>query len=444
MDRKTLLAKEKIGKLLYKMSYPAIISMVVMAFYNLVDAIFIGKGVGILGIAAVAITFPLQMILFAVGQTVGMGSSSIISRALGEKNDNKANVTLGNAYLVAIVFGILATVIGLVFARPLLVLFGATPEILPFAYDYIAVMFAGSVLVTVSTAGAHIIRSEGASFTVMISMVLSIFINLGLDYLFIFVWGWGMKGAAFATILAHLFTFVYQLIFFASRHSLLTLSYKYLKPVKKILKEILTMGSSALVRHSSASLVMIVINNSLKFYGGNMAIAVYGIVGRLVGFAIMPIFGVVQGYHPIAGFNYGAKNYKRVKKATHLTIKVSVLMSIVGTVLILIFAKPLIGLFTHDVELVAKTYYALVILTVTLVFAGYQAVAPGYYRATGKALPAVIFAGLRQIILLIPLVLILPRFFGLNGVWYAFPIADILAAVIVYFVLKKELKSFGE
>ncbi len=434
------LGKEKIGKLLRKQSVPAIIGFVVMSLYNLVDTIFIGWGVGSIGIAAVAIVFPIHMIVMAISQTLGIGSSSMISRALGAKDKEKASRSLGNFFTLTILLGIIVTILGIVFIDPLLILFGATEAILPFARSYLFITLLGSLPIIFAAGANAVIRSEGRAKYAMAVMIVSSVLNIILDPILIFGFNMGIEGAALATLVSYIISGFIALYYFTSGIGDVKVKLKDFILKLNIVKEKFAIGASSFARMAAGSVMAIIVNNSLGFYGGEMAIAAFGIINRLLMFLIMPMFGIVQGMQPILGYNFGAKKLERVREVIKLSVKVSTIMSIVAFIVLMLFAKLFMMMFTPDVHLINLSARATRIIVIMLPLVGFQIIVAGMYQAMGKAWKALFFSMLRQVVFLIPLVLILPLLYGLDGIWFTFPIADLLAAIVTGIVFVREMK----
>lgn len=434
------LGTEKISKLLWMQSLPSIIAMIFMSTYNVVDAIFIGQGVGSLGIAGLAISFPLQMIIMAMAFGIGFGASSIVSRALGAKKKKKAEITLGNAFGLAILFGLVTFIFGHLFLEKILIVFGASETILPFALEYMKVILFGAPFIIFAASGNNIIRSQGSAKYSMFVMVTPAIINVFLDALFIFVFKWGMFGAGLATIIGQFISFSFVLFYFLSKMNSVKLYIKNLFLKLSVVKEILSIGVSSIARNAATSIVSLVMNNSLGFYGGDIAIASHGVFGKVIMLVMMPMFGFVQGLQPVLGFNYGAKKFKRAKDSIIDAIKKTTIYSIIGFIVIYIFTYDLVRIFTNDKELIDLSVKFIRIAFILLPIVGFQVISSGIYQTMGKARMAFLISLLRQAILVIPLALILPNFFGLIGVFMAFPIADGIASWINFFLLKYEFK----
>jgi len=438
MKEKHILAQDDIKKLLFKLSLPATAGMIVMALYNVVDTIFIGRSVGSLGIAGLSIVFPVQMMVLALGQMIGLGSASVISRSLGAGEREKARRVLGTAATFTFIISVFLTLLGLIFIDPLLKIFGVTETIYPYSYDYMRIILLGTFFFAFAMNSNHVIRSEGQAKYAMLAMMLGAGLNIILDPIFIFALDMGVKGAATATVLAQIVAVIYVIIFFQSKKSTLHLNFRSLGLNFKLLQEIIKIGFSAFARHVSGSLIFIVVNNTLKLYNGDIAIAAYGIIMRLFRFLLMPMFGIAQGLQPIVGFNYGAGKIDKLQKAYKTAIIYASIISFSGFMVIQLFSRTLFGIFTSDPELIELGSNAIRIMVPLI---GFQMIGTVVFQALGKALPALILSMSRELIILIPLILILPRFYGLNGVWYASPISDILSfsltAVLFYRLIKQ-------
>ncbi len=436
------LGEENIGKLLKKLSVPATMGMMVNALYNLVDTIFLGRFVGVDAIGALAIAFPLQMIVLAFGIMVGIGTASAASRALGAGEVEKADHIVGNAFLSIIIIGILLVTLGRYFLSPILLLFGATENLLPLAYDYMNIILLGSVFLTIQIVSNNVIRSEGNAKVAMISMMIGTGFNIFMDPIFIEVLGFGIKGAAIATIIGQTLGFMYVMNYFYRGNSNFKIMPHHLKPNFEYIKEIFSVGFPTFMRNVAGSVLAIVANNSLGYYGGDIALSVYGVIQRVLRFALMPMFGIVQGFQPIASYNYGAKNYKRVKEVIKVALKALVIYATISIILVQLFPELIISLFNKDPELISLGKKALRVVTMMMPLIGVQVLAGSMYQALGKPKPALIVSMSRQTLFLIPLILILPSFFnmGLMGVYWAFPMADFLSIILSGYMLRRQMK----
>jgi putative MATE family efflux protein len=441
-DIHKMLGEERIGRLLLSLSLPATIGMLVQAMYNFVDTIFVGRGVGSMGIAGISISFPVQIFVMAFAQMFGIGGASVISRALGEKNHEKARRAAGNVMAFSIAFGLAMTLLGYFFIDQLLILLGASEAIIPYAREYLSIILLGSAFFSFGMAMSHVIRAEGKPKIAMAAMLISAVLNIILDPIFIFTLNMGIRGAALATVLSQAITSIYILFYFTSEKSLLRVSLASLLPEWGILKETVSVGLSAFSRQVAGSLLAVVLNNSLVFYGGDIAVAVYGVINRLLMVFIMPMFGVNQGFLPIVGYNYGAKKMRRARESVKLASAVTTLIALFSAIIMFFFARQLISIFTDEIELIEPTISALRIVILAIPTIGIQVIASGMFQALGKAIPALFLSLLRQIIILIPLILVIPRFLGINGIWISFPLADLIAFAISLVFYLRELKIF--
>ena len=441
-DIHKMLGEERIGRLLLSLSLPATIGMLVQAMYNFVDTIYVGRGVGSMGIAGISISFPVQIFVMAFAQMFGIGGASVISRALGEKNHEKARRAAGNVMAFSIAFGLAMTLLGYFFIDQLLIMLGASEAIIPYAREYLSIILLGSAFFSFGMAMSHVIRAEGKPKIAMAAMLISAVLNIILDPIFIFTLNMGIRGAALATVLSQAITSIYILFYFTSGKSLLRISLASLIPEWTILKETVSVGLSAFSRQVAGSVLAVVMNNSLVFYGGDIAVAVYGIINRLLMVFIMPMFGVNQGFLPIVGYNYGAKKMRRARESVKLASTVTTLIALFSAIIMFFFARQLISIFTDEIELIEPTISALRIVILAIPTIGIQVIASGMFQALGKAIPALFLSLLRQIIILIPLILVIPRFLGINGIWISFPLADLIAFAISLVFYLRELKIF--
>ncbi|WP_242875979.1 MATE family efflux transporter [Cellulosilyticum sp. I15G10I2] len=442
MERNDRLENEKMTKLLINLSLPATIGMLVNALYNIVDTIFIGRGIGYLAIGGLTIAFPVQMMVMAIAQMIGIGAASIISRDLGAKDIEKADHVAGNSFLAVGILGILICVLGLIFIDPLLRLFGATDVLLPYAKEYLQVILIGSIYFPFAMSTNNLIRAEGNAKAAMFSMLVGTILNIILDYIFIFPLNMGIRGAALATILSQLASVIYILFYLYGGKSTLKVKLHHLKPDWTILRETMAVGFPSFARQAAGSIIAIILNNSLAFYGGDLAISVYGVVNRIIMFLFMPLFGIVQGMQPIAGYNYGAKRIDRVKEVLKLSIIATTVFAVFSTLIGQVFPGFIIGMFDNDPELIENGTYALRIVIAMVPVIGVQVIGASLFQSLGKAMPSLLLTLSRQVIFFIPLVLILPRIYGLGllGIWISFPIADFLSTIYTVVLLKKEMR----
>lgn len=439
MNNKTrILGEMSIGKLLFKMSVPATIGMLVMALYNVVDAIFIGHFIGSVGLAAVSIVFPIMMIIIALSVGFGIGASSLISLEFGKKNIENANHIFNNFLFSITSISIIISIIFYFFIDEILIFLGSNTQIFPFAKEYFLIIIFGIFFQMFSASVNNIIRTEGAAKTAMITMIIGAVLNIILDYVFLVILNYGISGIALSTIIAQFFQFLFTLYYFVFSQSILKIKINYFLPKIIIIKQILSLGFPSFVRQSSMSIVGIIMNNLLKNYGGVLEIAAYGIIFRVLMMIIMPAMGIVQGVQPIIGFNYGAKKYIRVKETLKLSIKISSSIMLFTYLLVMIYPEIFIKIFSTDPKLIETTSSFIRIMFLLIPFIGFQFIAGGFFQSIGKAKPALIISLFRQIIMLIPLLIILPLIFGIMGIWYAYPISDFISLILTYYLFNKE------
>ena len=433
------LGTENIGKLLIKQVVPATIGILVMSLNMIVDTIFVGQWIGVLAIAAITVVLPIVFLISSIGMGIGIGGSSIISRALGANKPEKAFLTFGNQISLTVILALLFVILGTIFSVPILNLFGAKGLILPIASEYFSVVIYGVPFLAFAMMGNPTIRAEGKPKFAMYAMMIPAVLNVVLDVVFIKLFNWGMWGAGLATSISFASCGLYILYFFLSSKSELKIIPKNFKLDFKIVDEIIKLGGVSIVRQGAISILMIVLNYSLFTYGGEISISIFGIINRVMMFSLSPVLGVSQGFLPVAGFNIGAKNNSRVKE----TIKKAIWFgSILGTIIfigIVIFKEEIIWVFTNDSTLLAETPNAMLIVFLVTPIVTMQLIGSAYFQAAGKAMPALFLTLLKQGIFLIPLAYILPKYYGINGIWWSFPIADVLSTIITIWVLKREV-----
>ncbi|MBD3276995.1 MAG: MATE family efflux transporter [Candidatus Aegiribacteria sp.] len=440
-ERTDLLGTQSLGKLLFRLSGPAILGMLVQSMYNLVDTIFVGQGVGTLALAALAVCFPIQMILLAVGKTVGIGSASIISRRLGAGREKEAGRIAGGSFALAGTLGLIISAAGLLFTRQVLGLFGADSQIMPYAVDYLSIVLISGTFFSVTVCSNDLARAEGNAKVAMISMFTGAGVNIVLDPIFIFGLNMGIKGAALATVIGQFSAFVWiTSYFFMKGRSNLRFSWRHVVPRLDQSLNVLKIGAPAFARIVGRSLMALVVNNVVMHYGLPMHLAVLGIINRLLTFALMPVFGLVQGLQPIVGYNYGAGLYKRVRRGLKYAVLSATTLTVSYFLLFEIAPGFMLNLFSKDRELISAGKGILRMVVLMMPVVGLQVIGAGTFQALGKAGIALLLSVSRQMLFLIPLALVLPLLVTppLAGVWMAFPAANLLAAcVAVYFFWKK-------
>ncbi len=444
IDHSKVLGTESIGKLLFKFSLPAIVGMLVNALYNIVDGIFVGRYVGSLGLAGVSISYPIMIVTLAFTMLVGFGATSLISIRLGEGRQDDAEKILGNATTLLVILPIILFVIVQLFLDKILILFGASAEVLPYARTYMSVISFGFIFQFIGFGMNNFIRAEGRPKTAMLTMLIGAVLNTAFDALFIIVLDMGIKGGALATILAQGISSVWVLSYFLSGKSFLKVRRENLKLKIDTVRYIIILGLAQFSIQIANSLVAIVANNTLAKYGGDIGISAYRIINNTAMVFLMPIFGVNQGMQPIIGYNFGAKKYHRVKKTLFLAIGASTVIAMVGFVITRVFPENIAMLFNpNDKELIDMTSNGMKIFFVALPIIGYQVVSSNYFQAIGKPKQSILLGLLRQVIVLIPATLILPTIFGLNGVWIAAPASDIISSILTSYFLIKGIKELN-
>jgi len=431
MKQANPLEKEKIFTLLMKFSIPAIVGMVVNALYNIVDRMFIGRSSDLAskGLEAITITLPITFILMAIAILFGVGGSTLFSIRLGEKKQDEAEKVLGHGVLLLIISGLIFMFLGQAFLLPLLSVFGAKEEIMPYAVEYMRIIFFGAVFQILGMGLNNFIRADGSPNYAMVSMFLGAGINIVLDYVFIFIFKMGMAGAALATILAQLAAVIWAVYYFiGSKKSMVKLKFKNMKLEFKIVTTIFSLGIPGFLLQLANSLLNAVLNKSLLFYGGN--VAGMGIVNSVQSLLILPVIGIKQGVMPIISFNFGAKKYNRAKEAVKLAILASTLVVVTGYIIIRAFPEAIIGVFNKEADVLEFGSYALVTWFLCAPVIGFQVIASNFFQAVGRPKAATFLTLTRQIILLIPAIIIFPRFWGIKGLLHAAPFADFLSALI--------------
>ena len=443
MDRSVRMGTENIGKLLWSFSWPAIVGMLVNALYNIVSRIFVGHGIGSIAIAATVIAFPIMTVLFAFAMLIGVGATALISLRLGENKKDEAEQIIGNAALLLIIFPLLLTVIYTLYPDQILIFFGASQEVLPYANDYTQIIMFGSVFLALGFGFNNFIRAQGNPKIAMVTNLFAAGSNILFHYIFIFKFGWGLKGAAFAAILSQFLTMLWVLGYFVLGYSELKIRLKYLKPKLPVILLTMSIGLAPFGMQLAQSVQQTILNRTLYFYGGDVAISAVGIIMSIGTILIMPIVGLSQGAQPIIGYNYGAKQYNRVKETLKKAVLAGTIMATVGYVFMLLFPYQMALLFSpDDPEVTAMAAEALVIFFALIPVVGFQVICSNYFQAVGKAPQAIFLSLSRQVLLFIPLLLILPKFFGTYGVWYTAPIADILSVLITACFIFYEIRRF--
>ena len=437
-----VLGTERIGKLLMQYAIPAIIAMTASSLYNMADSIFIGHGVGPLAISGLALTFPLMNLAAAFGSLVGVGASTLVSVKLGQKDYEGANQVLGNVLVLNVLLGLAFTFVFLLLLDPILYFFGASENTIGYARDYMQIILYGNVITHMYLGLNAVLRSSGFPKQAMYATLASVVINCILNPIFIFGFEWGIKGSAWATVISQVISLTGQMIHFSSPKQLLHFKKGIYKLRKEVVKGILYIGMSPFLMNLCSCLIVILINRGLKEHGGDMAIGAYGIVNRIIFLFVMIIMGFNQGMQPIAGYNFGARLYPRVTEVTKLTMKWAIGVATTGFLLCQLFPTLIVNMFTTDDELVKAAVFGLHIVFAVFPIVGFQMVATNFFLSIGMSKKAIFLSLTRQLLFLIPCLIILPRFFGTLGVWISMPVADTIATVVTAIVLVNQFRKF--
>jgi putative MATE family efflux protein len=446
-DKSAFLGTENIRKLLFKLSAPVIVGMLAQALYNIIDTLFVGRAYGAESVDAIgglSIAFPIQMMVTAVGIFLGTGGASIISRALGARDNKKAEKVIGNLFTLNFIIGVFIAVFCLHYLDPILRIFGATAGVLPYAREYLKIILAGGIVFVYGVSIQNIIRAQGNTHLAMNAMLLGVCLNIILAPIFVFGYRMGVRGTALATLFAQGTASVWLLLYCIKGKGAVKFRSKNLKLDSKIVKEIATVGAGSFVMESAMSIMMICVYNALAIYGGDASIAVFGTVMKINAFILMTIMGMGFGLQPVVGFNYGAKKYGRIVEALKITLAAATIFGILGLAIIYLLKEQLLRLFSTDIEYLAIGKDAIMIIVLGTPLVGMNVITSTLFQALGKAKPAFILSLSRQILFLIPLITILPRIYGLDGVWTAFPIADSLAFLLSSFLLFRLYKLLKE
>ena len=436
------LGTKPVGKLLMQYALPAIIAMTAASLYNMIDSIFIGQGVGPLAISGLAITFPLMNLSAAFGAAVGIGSSTCISVKLGQKDYRKAELIFGNSIVLNIIVGVAFGVISLLFLDPILYFFGASESTIPYAREYMLVVLAGNVFSQTFFGMNAILRAVGKPRHAMFATMSSVVLNTILAPIFIWPMKMGIQGAALATVISQIASLAWQLWLFTKPKEIVHFKKGIYKLRSNILKNIIGIGMSPFAMNVCACIVVIFINTSLYKYGGDMAVGAYGIANKVAFVFIMVTMGLNQGMLPIAGYNYGAQRFDRLMKVLKCAIIAGTAITTTGFLIVHIFPYQCARLFTTDAELIDKAMRAIKINMAAFPFVGYQMVITNFFQSIGKAKISIFLSLSRQMLFLLPLLIILPHFFKLDGVWISLPTADTIASIIAAVMMTKYMRKF--
>lgn len=427
-----------LGELLRQQAIPASIGILVMSIYGIVDTLFVGHYVGVNAIGAITVVLPISFLIASIGMSIGVGGASILSRSLGSKNKEKAFYTFGNQIMMTVSISLIFVLFGFLFENEIIRIFGGLGAIAQPATDYFEILLIGVPFLAFSMMSNSVLRAEGRPKIAMFVILIPAVLNSILTPLLILVFDMGLKGAGWASTISYMISASYTFYSFLGGRSQLSLSLKYFKFKWGIVKETTSLGSVTLARQGVISILAVVLNNSLFFYGGEQSIAVYGIVSRLMMFANFPVLGITQGFIPIAGYNYGAQLTTRLKRVIMMSIKWGSFIAILIFILIFGFSAQLASVFSKDTSLIVATVPAIRITFLATPLLAVSLILSALYQATGHTLPALFLAVSKQGFFLIPLVLILPLAFGVEGIWYSFPLADVGAAILSFVYYKKK------
>ena len=437
------LGSENVWHLLLQYAIPSVIAMTAMSLYNITDSIFIGHGVGALAISGLAITFPLMNISVALGTLVGVGASALMSLRLGQKDYNTANKILGNVLVLNLIFGLSYTVVVLLFLDQILIFFGASPETLPYARDFMTIITLGNVVTHMYFGLNALMRATGNPKRSMYATIISVIINVILAPLFIFGFKWGIRGAALATVIAQISMLIWQLSYFRNRQNYIHFQNGCFRLKRKIVTDSMSIGLAPFLMNTAGSIIIIIINQNLIKHGGDLAVGAFGVINRVAALFAMVVFGLTQGMQPIAGYNFGARQYDRVNKVMKLTALLATAVMTVGFLISEIFPHAVASAFTKEEDLISIVVPGLRIVMIFFPVIGFQMVASTFFQSIGMAGKAIFMSLTRQVLFLLPCLLILPSIFGIKGVWYSMPAADLLSSIIAaYLLISQYRKSY--
>ena len=442
-NQKTLeLGTRPVGRLLVEYALPAIIAMTASSLYNMVDSIFIGQGVGALAISGLAVTFPFMNLSAAFGAAVGVGASSYISVTLGQKDYAKALRVFGNTVTLNVIIGILFSTISLLLLDPILYFFGASDQTISYAREYMIIILLGNVITHLYFGMNAVLRSASKPRAAMFIIIFTVVLNTLLDPLFIYTFDLGIAGAAYATILAQLLAFLWQLKLFSDKREILHLQRGIYKPSLRIIRNILAIGMSPFFMNACACIIVIFINKNLLTYGGDLAVGAYGIANRVAFIFVMVTMGVNQGMQPIAGYNYGAQKFDRLLRVLKLAMISATCVTTSGFLVAEFCPRLCVSLFTDDAQLTSLSINGLRILMAAMPIVGYQMVITNFFQSIGMAKISIVLSLSRQLLLLLPLLILLPPYFGIDGVWMSMPVSDTLSALLAFVVMSRYMKKF--
>lgn len=437
------LGKQKISRLLKQYALPAIIAQIAASLYNMVDSIFIGQGVGPLAISGLAVTFPLMNLSTAFGTLVGAGAATMLSVLLGQKNYAAANKVLGNVVSLNVIIGLAFMIVALIFIDPILYFFGASGNTLPYAKEYMKVILYGNIITHLYFGLNAAMRSTGNPRKAMALTIFTVIFNAVLDPLFIFVFDMGIAGAAWATVIAQTAAFIVVLSHFNDRKKEVHFEKGIFRLDTRVAKDSLAIGFGPFLMNSAACLVSLFINQQLRKYSGDLGIGAYGICNRINFMFIMICMGLNQGMQPIAGYNYGARKYSRVKEVYWKTVWLAVAVTVLGFLVTELFPRAVTGIFTKDAQLLDLSSSGIRIMNIMLPIVGFQIVSSNLFQSLGMVRKSIILSLSRQLLFLLPCLYFLPMAFGDKGIWMSYPVADALASILTIILLGRLLSKLG-
>ncbi|SHE40956.1 putative efflux protein, MATE family [Mariniphaga anaerophila] len=435
------LGTENVWRLLLQYAIPSVIAMTATSLYNITDSVFIGQGVGALAISGLAITFPLMNLGAAFGSLVGVGASTLMSLRLGQKDYATANRILGNVFVLNLVLGVLYSVIVLTFLDPILYFFGASKDTISYAHDYMVIISLGNIVTHMYLGLNALLRAIGEPRKAMTTTILSVVINAILTPIFIYVMNLGIRGAAIATVLAQTSMLIWQIKIFSNKNNLVHLKRDTFSLKRRIVLDSLAIGISPFSMNVAASVIVIIINQSLTQHGGDLAVGAFGIINRVIFLFVMVVLGLNQGMQPIAGYNYGARQNERVTKVLTHTIFLATGVMLVGFIVGEFFPRTVASIFTREKELIDIAVTGLRIVFISTPIIGFQMVASNFFQSIGKPGKAIYLSLTRQVLFLLPCLLIFPSLFGVKGVWMSMPTSDILASLNAGYLLFIEYRK---
>ena len=445
IERTRELEEKSIGKLMWRFFWPAFIGVLANTLYNVVDRIFIGRGVGSQALSGLSVVFPIMIIVAAFGMLIGIGAGVRVSIAMGKKDNHLAERILGNGFILMIIVGVLVTIIGFIIKTPLLRSFGATEVTIGYAQQYLNIILLGSVFQIVGFSLNSIIRSEGNPHKAMISMLISAGINVVLDPILIFGFDMGVRGAALATVISQFILMVWVLRHFLTKRSVLQLKLLNLRLDPQIVRQIISIGMSPFAMQIAGSFVQATFNTLLIKYGGDVATGAMGIINSIAILIVMSIISLNMASQPIIGFNFGARNYGRVRETWNLGIIAATIIGVTAFVIVQLFPGSIIRLFnTDDPKLYEIGVRGLRIFVLMLPLVGFQIICSNYFQSIGKAKISLFLTLLRQVIILLPLLMILPRFWGIDGIWFAGPVSDFISTCVVFIFFRSERRKLSQ